>query len=159
MHRYFKTMLLAPLAMLTMVAASPAHAAEPFNVPEEVKAIHALLDNYTQSVTQHDAKRFESQLLDQNIPFMGTYKLDKPGFVATSQSVADYSGFKAVIFGSKQRFSQVFKDVKIEQQGNMAQVSLQYITTDTATGEGGGGWKILQLLKVHGEWKIASEFF
>lgn len=154
--RYSRVLLL-PLALCCMVAAAPARAES--NNKDELIGIHALLDTYTQSVTDRDEKKFEAQLLDLNIPFMGTGKLNKPGFVATTQNMGDYASFKAEIFQSERRYKQYFKDVKIEQNGNLAQVSLHFVTTDAATGEGGEGWKTLQLLKVQGQWKIASEFF
>ena len=47
--------------------------------------------------------------------------------------------------------------MKISQDGVLADVSLVFINT-TANGSS-WGWKTLQLLKVNGQWKIASEFF
>jgi len=50
-------------------------------------------------------------------------------------------------------------NIKIEQDADLAQVSLDFVTTLDATGSSGYGWKILHLLKIRGNWKIASEFY
>jgi hypothetical protein len=41
----------------------------------------------------------------------------------------------------------------------MAQVWLHFITRVQGSHSGGEGWKTLTLLKVGGNWKIASEFY
>ena len=160
-HHY--KMWLAPVAINAMVAPAPSVAVNPdiktFNTPDEIEAIQALLNNYTQSVMSCDAAKFEALLLDKNIPFIGTAKIEAPSFVASSQSIAGYGGFKAVIFESGRSFNQTFHDVQIQQYSNLAQVSLRYITTDTATEKGSEGWKVLHLLKVKASWKIVSEFY
>jgi hypothetical protein len=47
--------------------------------------------------------------------------------------------------------------VHIQQDGLLAQVSLVFVNS-TAQGDT-WGWKTMQLLKVAGQWKIASEFY
>ncbi|MEO8924366.1 MAG: hypothetical protein ABI330_16300, partial [Caldimonas sp.] len=54
-------------------------------------------------------------------------------------------------------FTQRFKDVRIQQDGNLATVTLVFINTRPQSES--WGWKALQLLKVDGVWKIASEFY
>ncbi|WP_254073687.1 hypothetical protein [Burkholderia sp. S171] len=71
----------------------------------------------------------------------------------------NYAAFNAVIFASGSRFHQQFHNVKIEQVGALAQASLDYVTTEDATGSVSYGWKVIHLLKVSGNWKIASEFY
>jgi hypothetical protein len=61
------------------------------------------------------------------------------------------------VFHSGRHFQQSFSKVHIEQDGALAQVSLDFVTRE---GDGGGiGWKTLQLVKTAGGWKIASELF
>ena len=61
--------------------------------------------------------------------------------------------------GSGKRYKQRFSNVKIEQVGLLAQVSLDYETALQEEDFSGKGWKVLHLLKVGGHWKIASEFY
>ena len=49
--------------------------------------------------------------------------------------------------------------MRILQDGALAQVSLDFVTVDAGTEKGGYGWKTIELLKVGGGWRIASEFF
>jgi hypothetical protein len=71
-----------------------------------------------------------------------------------------YEDFRKAVFESGQRYKQRFYNVRIEQRGPLAQVSLTFVTErlsakpDTAT-----GWKLLQWVKVGGEWKIASDLY
>jgi hypothetical protein len=128
--------------------------------PEELALINQLLAQYTGSVTDGDAKRFESQLLDLNIPFSGMSKdVGAPAGVASLANVQNYQGFKQAIFGSGKRYKQRFSNVKIEQVGLLAQVSLDYETALQDEPYSGKGWKVLHLLKVGGHWKIVSEFY
>jgi len=47
----------------------------------------------------------------------------------------------------------------IEQDGVLAQASLDFVTRVTGSKQGGYGFKTLTLVKVQGHWKIASEFY
>lgn len=127
--------------------------------PEEDKKIRALLENYTQSVTQGDRARFESQLLDTDIPFSGVSSGEGGLNGASLKTIQDYRGFRRAIFDGGEKFRQRFSNIHIEQLGNMAQVSLDYETARQDAAYEGKGWKVLQLIKVDGQWKIASEFF
>lgn len=133
-----------------------AHAANPPGEKDSV-AINKLLSNYTESVSSGNRTLFESQLLDVNIPFaaVGTKMAAAPGL----QSIQDYRGFRAAIFDSGTKYQQRFSNVKIEQLGNLAQVSLDYETTVQGQPYDGKGWKVMQLIKFNGQWKIVSEFF
>ncbi len=54
-------------------------------------------------------------------------------------------------------FTQKFQDVHVSQDGSLANVSLVYVNSSA---EGASwDWKTLQLLRVAGQWKIASEFY
>jgi len=123
----------------------------------EQKAINALLETYTSSVSDGDAQRFESQLLDLKIPFAGVWN-DLPAS-ANLAAIQDYAGFRKSIFESGKKFKQRFSNIKIEQVGSVAQVSLDYETALKEASYDGKGWKVIHLLKVEGRWKIASEFF
>jgi hypothetical protein len=124
---------------------------------DERRRIDALLDTYTSSVSDGDPQRFESQLLDLKIPFAGVWsELAAPAHLNTVQ---DYAGFRKSIFESGKQFKQRFSNIKIEQVGPVAQVSLDYETALKDAAYDGKGWKVMHLLKVDGRWKIASEFF
>lgn len=134
-------------------------AAQAGNVPgpADAQGINALLTTYTQSVSQGDRARFESQLLDTHIPFYG---VDRGNLTSVGlATIQDYAGFRQAIFDGGQKFKQRFSNVSVEQVGNLAQVSLDYETAKQDEAYAGKGWKVLQLIKVDGQWKIASEFF
>ena len=130
-----------------------------WNAPStaELQRINAVLETYTRSVSDGDAQRFESQLLDLKIPFAGVR--GDLAASATLATVQDYAGFRKAIFESGKRFKQRFSNIKIEQVGDLAQVSLDYETALKESDYDGKGWKVIHLLKVAGRWKIASEFF
>lgn len=133
-----------------------AHAANPAGEKDNI-AINKLLSNYTESVSSGNRTLFESQLLDVNIPFAAV----GPKMAAASglQSIQDYRGFRAAIFDSGTKYQQRFSNVHIEQLGNVAQVSLDYETAEQGKPYDGKGWKVMQLIKFNGQWKIVSEFF
>ena len=117
-------------------------------------AIQALLDNYTKAVSSKNQALFESLLLNTSIPFSGAAQaVGAKGAVAGTQNYADFR--KGVFQGEP--FTQRFQDVDIRQDGPLAQVSLVFVNTDA--GGSSWGWKTMQLLKVGGTWKIASEFY
>lgn len=121
--------------------------------------IEQLLHNYTHSVSTGNRALFESQLLDRNIPFFGVRgKLDD-AFDPDSKGVQNYAAFQVSVFDSGVKFAQKFSNVKIESAGDLAQVSLDFETVRVESGEGGRGWKVLQLLRIQGRWKIVSELF
>lgn len=126
---------------------------------EERTQIEALLDNYVISVSTGNSMLFESQLLDLSIPFASIGSREQSVRSADLKGIQDYQGFKKAIFDSGNKFQQRFSQVRIEQVGNLAQVSLDYETALKGNPYAGKGWKVLQLIKVQGSWKIASEFF
>ena len=67
-----------------------------------------------------------------------------------------YDSFRKAVFGGP-AFTQRFQDVHIDQDGPLAAVSVVFVNTSTRGSS--WGWKALQLLKVNGQWKIASEFY
>jgi hypothetical protein len=68
----------------------------------------------------------------------------------------NYEGFRKQVFEGP-LFTQTFRDVHIQQDGPLANVSLVFVNS-SADGSS-WGWKTMQLLKIDGRWKIASEFF
>ena len=130
-----------------------------FPTQQDSLKIRKLLSNYTQSVSSGDRKLFESQLLDFNIPFAAVgVEMDKSENIGL-KSVQDYRGFRKAIFDSGNHFKQRFSNIKIEQVGNLAQVSLDYETSLRGHDYAGKGWKVIQLIKFNDQWKIVSEFF
>jgi len=126
---------------------------------QDEAAIRELLANYTASLSTGNRGAFESQLLDLNIPFShvkgGAGVVNNPGLAMFQ----DYADFKKIIFGGGKRYQQRFSNIRIEQVGNLAQVSLDYQTALVGDPYEGSGWKVMQLIKLNGQWKIASEFF
>jgi len=76
-----------------------------------------------------------------------------PEFVSRG---ADEAGSRKEVFEGPP-FTQIFRDVYIQQDGPLANVSLVFVNS-SADGSS-WGWKTMQLLKIDGRWKIASEFF
>lgn len=136
----------------------PAYIGQHHATPADRVAIEQLLATYTRSVTNRDEAAFESLLLDKNIPFAST------GIVGTNGDAAAidtrrYAGFNAAVFHSDARRKQTFHNIRIEQDNDLAQVSLDFMNVSTDDGSVSYGWKLLQLLKVRGQWKIASELY
>ena len=118
------------------------------------KAIEALLTNYTKAVSSKDQALFESLLLNKAIPFYAaTAAVKSAGAEGGTQN---YPDFRTGVFDGPP-FKQRFRDIHIRQDGPLADVSLVFINTSASGTD--WGWKTLQLLKVDGRWKIASEFF
>lgn len=159
-----KRLTAALLAVAFGAATCPALCAEAmagsYNPPsrDDEQQIRAVLSNYTRSVTDGNRALFESQLLDGAIPFSGIGGQRKPG-KADLATVQNYADFRATIFDSGVKYRQRFSNIKIEQLGNLAQVSLDYETSVQGEDYEGKGWKVLQLVKIDTRWKIASEFW
>ncbi|SFD21432.1 Putative lumazine-binding [Collimonas sp. OK412] len=152
---------LSPLGHPAMAEELPSLNGKTGHMPNEDsrKQIQEVLDNYAKSVTTGDRALFESQLLDEKIPFFGLGEKISPSFKPISQSLQGYAGFRKAVFESGKKYSQKISNIRIEQDGDLAQVSLDFETTLVESGESAQGWKILQLLKVQGRWKIVSELY
>lgn len=70
-----------------------------------------------------------------------------------------YGDFRQGVFASDRKLDQHFFNVHIEQDGAVAQASVDFVTRLAGTQTGSYGWKTIQLLRIRGEWKIASEFY
>ena len=116
--------------------------------------IETLLHTYTRAVSEKNQPLFESILISTDIPFSDVSTATKPGRGSTN--TRNYASFREGVFHGPP-FKQTFRDVHIDQDGDVAQVSLVYI--NSSRGGQDWGWKTMQLLKVSGHWKIASEFF
>ena len=127
--------------------------------PEDRQAIQDVLSGYTQAVIAGDEAAFESLLLDKDNPFAYADDAASPATASGRIDTHRYQDFRDAVFGSGKRYSQHFYHVRIEQDGALAQASLDFVTRDAKTGKGSYGFKVLQLLKVQGKWKIASEFY
>lgn len=119
-------------------------------------SIRALLDAYTGAVTRKDPAAFEALLLDERIPF--SY-VDAGKGLKKDADLRGYPGFRQAVFGGTERFSQTFDHVRIERDGALAAVTLHFQTRSVPGPSVFEGFKTLQLVKVDGRWKIASEFF
>jgi hypothetical protein len=147
---------------MCLIAASPAPA---FSTPLAThrtsdldrQAIEALLASYTHCVTEHDEAGFRALLLDGEIPFASVQTAVTSN---GSAGLRQYEDFRKAVFASGQRYRQRFYNVRIEQRGPLAQVSLVFVTERiSAPPQSSTGWKVLQLVKVAGRWKIASELY
>ncbi len=155
------TCLLLCIANVRGATPTQAAAAATRNAPkaQDEVAIRKLLSNYTTSLSTGNRKAFELQLLDLDIPFShvngGAGAVHNPSLAIFQ----DYAGFRKIIFDGGKRYQQRFSNIKIEQVGNLAQISLDYQTALLGDQYKGSGWKVMQLIKLNGQWKIASEFF
>ncbi|MEO7430618.1 MAG: nuclear transport factor 2 family protein [Dokdonella sp.] len=127
--------------------------------PDDRRAIETVLSTYTRSVSTGDESAFEALLLDKDIPFSSTDELLGPGGDPAHVDTRRYERFRKSVFASGTHYAQTFHNVRIEQDGPLAQVSLDFVTRIRGTRKGGYGFKTLHLVKTHGQWKIASEFY
>jgi ketosteroid isomerase-like protein len=142
-------------ALVVSVAAASTLAAHAVPIPPSFQsagadrsAIEALLATYTRAVSSKDRALFETLLLNRTIPFSGV--------PLPRNATQNYDDFRQGVFAGPP-FTQRFQDVHIDQDGPLAAVSLVFVNT---TPQGSSwGYKTLQLLKIDGRWKIASEFY
>jgi len=138
--------------------AAPPYLSEHRSNAEDVAAIKRVLSAYTTAVSNGDKAAFEALLLSQDVPFTSTDELVGPGAKAQPVDTRRYPGFRKAVFERGPQYTQHFYNVHIQQDGDLALVSLDFVTK-AVKGGGGFGWKTLQLLKVKGQWKIASEIY
>jgi hypothetical protein len=124
------------------------------SVGEDRNDIEKLLDTYTRAVSGKDQALFETLLMNKDIPFSDASSAVRAG--GADHGAQHYDSFRKGAFGGP-AFTQRFQDVHITQDGLLAAVSLVFVNTSTQGSS--WGWKTLQLLKVNGKWKIASEFY
>jgi len=138
---------------------APAYTNEHRTTADDVAAIERVLKAYTTSVTNGDKATFEALLLNEEVPFTSTDELVKLGANGLNVDTRRYPRFRKAVFESGVQYSQHFYNIHIQQDGDLAQVSLDFVTKAVKSGRGGFGWKTLQLLKVKGQWKVASEIY
>lgn len=134
----------------------PADLGHHSSTAEDRAAISAVLDRYTRCVTAGDEPGFRALLLDDDIPFSAVSPA-RTGNEVTTTSLRRYADFRDAVFRSGGHFRQSFSHVRIEQDGPLAQASLDFVTVHG--NDGSVGWKVLQLVKTTEGWKIASELF
>lgn len=145
------------LMLFTVTLAIPADAAP---IPSsfvasgvDKAAIEALLAAYTKAVSTKDQQLFETLLLSKAIPFSSVSDaVGAPG----DDPTRNYEAFRKGVFEGP-AFTQRFRDIHIQQDGALATVSLVFINTSAKSSD--WGWKSMQLLRIDGHWKIASEFY
>jgi Putative lumazine-binding len=157
------------IACACIVVLSVAHAAESVPQPRglghhtqtaaDKSAIEDVLATYTRSVSNGDQHAFEALLLDENVTFTSTDVVEHPNVGTIAPDIRRYSDFRHAVFESGKSLQQQFFNVKIQQDGPLAQVSLDFVTVQRDSKKGGYGWKVLQMLKVQGQWKIVSEIY
>ncbi len=125
--------------------------------PADRQAIETLLRTYQTAVSTRNEAAFLPLLLNDQVPFAGTSQLVGP-HAARPLDTRRFADFRRGVFGSAEPFTQTFHNIRILQDGPLGQVSLDFVNKDR-NGHGGWGWKVIQLLKVDGQWKIASEFY
>lgn len=147
------------LGILPFGVLPPVSPAEP--IPAEFASrgideagIRALLDSYTRAVSTKNRALFESLLLTKTIPFSSAGAAVKAG--GSESGTQNYEEFRKGVFEGPP-FTQTFRDVHIQQDGPLANVTLVFV--NFSAGGSSWGWKTMQLLKMDGRWKIASEFF
>jgi hypothetical protein len=137
---------------------APAFLSQHASQPEDLRAIEDVLAAYPRAVSQGDAAAFEALLLNTTIAFTSTDELTmRDG--SPSTDLQRYPRFRKAVFENGRRYTQRFYNVRIQQDGDLAHASLDFVTQDAQSGRGAFGWKSLQLLKVQGRWKIASEIY
>jgi len=145
----FGTLILSALLAIAPLGAMATPIPATFeSAGDDRKAIETLLDTYTKAVSGKDQALFETILLNKEIPFSGVG--------SAINGTQHYEAFRKAVFEGP-AFTQRFQNVHIDQDGALANVSLVFVNSSA---EGTSwGWKTMQLLKVGGQWKIASEFY
>ena len=146
-------LMVISVGLPTTISAAPSYSQFESVGPDRV-AIEKLLAEYTAAVSTKDQARFEALLLNKTIPFSDVGSTVAAG--TAPSGTQNYETFRRDVFEGPP-FIQRFQDVKILQDGPLAEVSLVFI--NSAAGGSSWGWKTMQLLKIGGHWKIASEFF
>ena len=121
--------------------------------------IEKVLTNYRTAVSTGDEALFMTTILDDQIPFFSAGEAASQDGSLHSSGTRDFASFRRSVFHSGRRYRQSFDHVHIEQDGSLAQASLHFVTREEGSDRGGEGWKVLALLKVGDQWKIASEFY
>jgi hypothetical protein len=134
-------------------AATPASTASPRATNTDRAAIEIVLATYTKAVSTRDQQLFETLLVNKSIPFSYVPKDSHP---ISDHGTENYEVFRKGVFEGPP-FTQRFEDVRIQQEGGVADVTLVFVNTTPKSVT--RGWKSMQLLRVDGVWKIASEFF
>jgi hypothetical protein len=152
---------LATEAKITMTASRWQTRDDAASIPQastaDHQAIETLLASYARCVTEHDEAGFRALLLDETITFAN---VEESAASNNPPNLRQYEGFRQSVFASGQRLRQRFYNARIEQHGVLAQVSLDFVTEQVSGKRGSAtGWKVLQLVKVGGRWKIASELY
>jgi ketosteroid isomerase-like protein len=158
--------LLCSTALLSLILSvpgvaqqTPAYLGKHDTTVADRQAIEQVLATYTKSVSDGDEKAFSALLLSDQIPFSSTQGMNLDGAHSSHVETRHYAAFRESVFESGIHYTQHFYNIHIEQDGVLAQASLDFVTQVTGSDKGGYGWKVLQLLKVGGQWKIASEFY
>ena len=142
-----------PMALVALTGAGPA-GRDFESVGSDRQAIRELLNTYTKAVSSRDEALFETLLLNRSIPFSSADQAIESS--TRKEGSSNYEDFRKGVF-SGPRFTQRFRQVRISQDGPLADVSLVFV--NTAADGVSWGWKTMQLLKVDGRWRIASEFY
>ena len=133
-------------------AAEPASTTSP-RANADRAAIRIVLATYTKAVSTKDQRLFETLLANKSIPFSYIPKDSHP---ISDHGTENYEVFRKGVFEGPP-FNQRFEDVRIQQEGGVADVTLVFVNTTPKSVT--RGWKSMQLLRVDGVWKIASEYF
>jgi hypothetical protein len=147
---------IAMTAMPALAVPLPAGLGHRATTPQDRDAIAAVLDRYAHCVSVGDEAGFRALLIDDDIPF-STIPTEGAASDASTAGLRRYAGFRDAVFRAGRHYRQTFHHVRIEQDGALAQASLDFVTR--RDGGGSFGWKVLQLVKTADGWKIASEFF
>jgi hypothetical protein len=159
-----RTVLAVSAAVLSagLLALGPALSKDSKPAPrsdEDRGQIEKVLTNYHTAVSTGDEALFMTTLLDDQIPFFSAGEAASQDGSLSSAATRDFASFRRAVFHSGRRYRQSFDRVHIEQDSSLAQVSLHFITREQGSNNGSEGWKVLALLKVGGQWKIASELY
>ncbi len=147
--------LLLAVASLCCEQASAAPIPQNFDsTGADRQAIETLLETYTRAVSTKNQALFETLLLNKDIPFSDAYSAAKGK--GAEDATRRYADFRRGVFEGPP-FTQKFQDVHIAQDGPIADVSLVFVNSSSQGSS--WGWKTLQLLRIAGQWKIASEFY
>lgn len=159
MHRIIRAVLLVVSIVAGGVQAAPG---KPVTTPADVAAITAVTVDFQAALKTKDTRKLSSLMLNSNILFVAPANDKQLAFIrkeidpnSDGVRVGGYNDFVQFIKSEKRKIEEMFYDVKITQDGDVAWVLFDYefLFDGVVQNHGIEAW---QMVKRDGLWKIFS---
>ncbi|MBY0573931.1 MAG: nuclear transport factor 2 family protein [Undibacterium sp.] len=144
-------------------ADTPKYIGQHKSTPEDLSAIHQVIENFQTAIKSKDRKLLSTLVLGDNILFSSP---QPPGAIKMAREKIDvnfnginsngYEAFARFISSSKNPNEEKFYNIKVTQDGNIAWVQFDYefINDQRSSNYGIEVWQMLK--SIDGSWKIFS---